>query len=149
MLNSLSKQIRECLDHAEDCGRKAAALTDPKLKEDFLDMERRWLALAQSYEFTQRLGDFSNEAKRQADKLDAQRSAPITPFLRNQAFEPETVEAMEKAFATTCKALGLCNRDDAMTKFVAEKIIELAQRGHKNPTALHLAMIKEFKSDPQ
>ena len=46
-------------------------------------------------------------------------------------------------------ALGLSNRDDAMTKLVAEKIIELAQRGHKNPTALHLAAINELKSDPQ
>lgn len=149
MLNNLSKQIRECLQHAEDCARKAAALTDPKLKEDFLSVERRWLALAQSYDFTQRLGDFSDEAKRQADKLHDQCFAPITPFLRDQAFDPETVAAMGKSFATTCKALGLSNRDDAMTKLVAEKIIELAQRGHKNPTALHLAAIKEFKSDPQ
>jgi hypothetical protein len=149
MLNNLSKQIRECLDHAEDCRCKAADLTDPKLKEDFLDMERRWLALAQSYDFTQRIGDFSDEAKRQADKLWGQRSASITPFLRAQAFDPETVEAMGKAFATTCEALGLSNQDDAMTKLVAERIIELAQRGYKNPTGLHLAAIKEFKSDPQ
>ena len=149
MLNNLSKQIRECLDHAEDCARKARDQTDPKLKEDLLNMERRWLVLAQSYGFTQRPGDFSDEAKRQADKLRDQRFASITSFLRNQAFDPETVEAMGKAFATTCKALGLSNRDDAMTKLVAEKIIELAQRGLKNQTALHLAAIKEFKSDPQ
>lgn len=149
MLNNLSKQIRECLQHAEDCARKATDLTDPKLKEDFSDMERRWLALAQSYELTQRLGDFSDAAKRRADKVQGQRSAPITPFLRDQEFDPETVEAMGNAFDTTCNALGLSNRDDAMTKLLAEKIIELAQRGHKNPTALHLAAIKEFKSDPQ
>jgi hypothetical protein len=74
---------------------------------------------------------------------------PITPFLHGQAFDPETVEAMGKAFVTTCEALRLSDRDDAMTKLVAEKIIELAQRGLKNPTALHLAAIKEFKSDPQ
>jgi hypothetical protein len=74
---------------------------------------------------------------------------PITPFLKGQAFDPETVEAMGKAFVTTCEALGLSDRDDAMTQLVAEKIIELGQRGHKNPTALHLAAIKEFKSYPQ
>jgi hypothetical protein len=149
MLNNLSKQIRECLDHAEDCARKAAAQTDPKLKEDFLDMERRWLVLAKSYGFSERLGDFTDEAKRQANKLGGQCSASITPFLRSQALDPETVEAMGNVFATTCKALGLSNRDDAMTKLVAEKIIELAQRGIRNPTAMHLAAIKEFKSDPQ
>jgi hypothetical protein len=70
-------------------------------------------------------------------------------FLRGQAFDPETVDAMGKAFSTTCEALGLSDRNDAMTKLVAEKIIELAQCGYKNPTALHLAAIKEFKSNPQ
>ncbi len=59
MLNNLSAQIRECLRHAEDCARQAAAQSCPKLKEDFLDMERRWLFLARSYEFTEQLTDFS------------------------------------------------------------------------------------------
>jgi hypothetical protein len=68
MLANLSEQIRDCLQHAEDCARQADAQTDPTLKHDFLDTERRWLLLARSYEFTQRLGDFSNETKRQADK---------------------------------------------------------------------------------
>jgi hypothetical protein len=62
---------------------------------------------------------------------------PITPFLRNQAFDPETVEVMGKVFVLTCEALGLSDRSDAMTKLVAEKIIELAPRGFKNPLALH------------
>jgi hypothetical protein len=64
MLESLSEQIRDCYAHAEDCARKAAAQTDPRLKQDFLDMERRWLTLAKSYELSQRLGDFSKEADR-------------------------------------------------------------------------------------
>jgi hypothetical protein len=36
----IMNQIRECLRQAEDCARKAAAQTYPKLKEDFLDMKR-------------------------------------------------------------------------------------------------------------
>ena len=64
MLNNLSEQIRECLQHAENCARKAAAQTDSKIREDFLELERRWLFLARSYEFTERLGDFSDEAER-------------------------------------------------------------------------------------
>ena len=72
---------------------------------------------------------------------------PITPFLRNQAFDPETVEVMGKAFVTTCEVLGLTDRTDAMTKLVAQKIIELAQRGLKNPLALHVAAMQEFESD--
>ncbi|HMF05885.1 MAG TPA: hypothetical protein VKE72_02600 [Methylocella sp.] len=69
MLNNLSEEIRVCYRHAEDCARKAAAHTDPQSKADFLDLEVRWLFLARSYEFTERLTDFSGETKRQADKL--------------------------------------------------------------------------------
>ena len=72
---------------------------------------------------------------------------PITPFLRGQAFDPETVEAMGKAFVMTCRTFGLIDRRDAMTNLVAAKIIELAQRGLKNPLALHLAAMAEFESD--
>ena len=63
MLNDLSEQIRQCLAHAEDCAQRAAVQTDPQLKQDFLDTERRWLFLARSYEFTDALTDFSDETK--------------------------------------------------------------------------------------
>src|SRR5215472_9796779 len=76
-----------------------------------------------------------------------ERVMSITPFLRNQAFDPETVEVMAKAFVTTCEALGLTDRTDAMTELVALKIIELAQRGLKNPLALHVAAMQEFEPD--
>ena len=65
MLNNLSKKVRECLEHAEHCARQAAAQTRPERKVDFLDLERRWLALARSYDFTERLDNFCSETKRQ------------------------------------------------------------------------------------
>jgi hypothetical protein len=143
MLNKLNEQVRECLEHAEDCARKAAAQPDGSdLKEDFLKLEKHWLSLARSIQLGERLTDFTDEIKRTARE-------PIIPLLRAQAFDPETVEAMGKALIATCESLGLSDRNDAMTKLVAEKIMELAQRGIKNPTALQLAAIKDFKSDPQ
>jgi hypothetical protein len=142
MLNKLSEQIRECLEHAEDCARKAAEQpVGSTLKQDYLYLARNWRSLARSFELGERLTDFTNETKRSE-------RAPITPFLRGQAFGPETIKTMEKAFVTTCERLGLSERDNAMTELVAQKIIEMAQRGYKNPTALHLAVIKEFKSNP-
>jgi len=69
VLNNLSAQVGGCLQHAEDCARKATAQTDPQLKQDYLDLERRWLFLARSYEFTERLTDFSDETKRQSPKI--------------------------------------------------------------------------------
>jgi hypothetical protein len=64
------------------------------------------------------------------------RIVPTTPFLKGQAFDPELVEAMGAAFVSTCDALGLTDRNDPITALVAEKIIELSQRGLRNPTAI-------------
>jgi hypothetical protein len=72
---------------------------------------------------------------------------PITPFLRGQAFDPELIESMGAAFSKTCDTLGLAERSDPITTLVAEKIIELAERGLRNPTAMHLMAIDELKSN--
>ena len=71
---------------------------------------------------------------------------PIIPFLANQAFEPEVVETMSAALVATCDALGLKigDDDDPATRFVAEKVIELAQRGIRDPDMLRKMMLKEF-----
>ena len=60
---------------------------------------------------------------------------PITPILRGQAFDPVLVNAMGAALSKTCDALGLTERTEIT--LVAEKIIELAERGLRNPTAIH------------
>jgi hypothetical protein len=143
MLNKLTEQIRECLEHAEECARKAAAQPDgSSLKEDFLKLEKNWRSLAQSIQLSDRLTDFTNTTKRSA-------GTPIIPFLSGQAFDPETVEAMGQAFLATCESLGLSDRNGAIAKLVAEKIIELAQRGIKKSTELHFVAMKDFWSDPQ
>jgi len=67
MLNNLSEQIRDCYAHAEECARKAAAQTAPRLKQDFLGMEKRWLSLAKSYELSERLDDFSGANRQTAN----------------------------------------------------------------------------------
>jgi hypothetical protein len=61
VLNNLSEQIRDCLQHAEACARKAAAQTDLQVREDFLRLEKRWLDLARSMEFAERLNSFYDE----------------------------------------------------------------------------------------
>jgi hypothetical protein len=72
---------------------------------------------------------------------------PITPFLANQAFEPEVVETMSDALVATCEVLGLKIGDDPATRFVAEKVIELAQRGIRDPDMLRKMTLKEFDLD--
>ena len=58
VLQNVSEEIRECYQHAEDCARRAAAERNPRIKQDFLDMQQRWLRLARSFEFAQRLNTF-------------------------------------------------------------------------------------------
>jgi hypothetical protein len=74
---------------------------------------------------------------------------PITPFLRNQAFDPETIEVMSDAFTKTCATLGLKDRADPITELVARQIIELAQRGVRTQTGLYMSTVHEFKANPQ
>ena len=62
MLSNLSEQIRDCLQHAEECARKAAAQTNPALRDDFLRLEKRWLDLARSMEFAERLDSFTKNS---------------------------------------------------------------------------------------
>jgi hypothetical protein len=54
MLENLSEDIRDCLQHAEDCAREAREQFDPALRQDFLDTANRWLFLAR-YELTSTL----------------------------------------------------------------------------------------------
>jgi hypothetical protein len=69
---------------------------------------------------------------------------PITPFLAHQAFEPDAIETMSAAFVATCEALHLKVGDDPATRVVAEKVIELAQRGIRDPDMLRKMTLKEF-----
>ena len=70
---------------------------------------------------------------------------PIRPFLSGQAFEPETIREMSLALEKVCDALSLKMVDDAATRLIAEKIIELAQRGVQDVAALTSMTLKEFK----
>ena len=59
MLRNLSEEIRECLRHAEECKRLSRTGLSASAIQDYLDMEQRWLSLAHSYDFTERLSRFT------------------------------------------------------------------------------------------
>ena len=70
---------------------------------------------------------------------------PIRPFLSGQPFDPETITEMSTALEGACEALNLKVVDDAATRLIAGKIIELAQRGVRNAATLQTMTLKEFK----
>jgi hypothetical protein len=72
---------------------------------------------------------------------------PIRPFLSGHAFDPETIREMSLALESVCNTLGLKTIDDAATRLVAEKIIELSQHGVHGVATLHAMTVKEFKSE--
>jgi PAS domain S-box-containing protein len=70
MLQKPSEQVQACLERAFEAERKAWGSTDPALKADLLEMEKRWTALARSYEFTERLTEFTAENTNWRRKFD-------------------------------------------------------------------------------
>ena len=70
---------------------------------------------------------------------------PIRPYLAGQAFEPESIREMSLALGNVCETLALRLADDANTRLVASKIIELAQRGVRDAPTLTAMTLKEFK----
>jgi len=55
----LSERIRNCHERALEARKGAEQTADPALKADLLGIEQHWLRLARSYEFTDRLEDFT------------------------------------------------------------------------------------------
>jgi hypothetical protein len=70
---------------------------------------------------------------------------PIRPFLAGQPFEPEIITVMSLAFQRSCDALGLKQTaDDPATRMVAAKVIELTQRGIRDPERLTRMTMEAF-----
>jgi len=75
----------------------------------------------------------------------AARFVPITVFLAGQAFELEDIQEMSAAFVAACDALHLKISDPA-ARFVAEKVIALAQRGISDLTLKEFGLSDESPS---
>jgi hypothetical protein len=57
MLRQLSEEVADCYLGAQQARIQAKYAHDRALKKESLDMERRWIALARSYEFIDSLSD--------------------------------------------------------------------------------------------
>lgn len=67
MLKNLSEGVRLCMGKVEACANRDKIERDPNLGRDFLDMERSWLRLARSYQFSEQLEMFSKQNKKQQE----------------------------------------------------------------------------------
>jgi hypothetical protein len=86
MLEQFSDQIRACYEHAVEARARADATNDPAFKAEFLASERRWLTLARSYGFTERLKDFTAANAERQHKFEErlqQSSGPVAEIRKN------------------------------------------------------------------
>jgi hypothetical protein len=60
---------------------------------------------------------------------------PITRLLQNASFGPDEIKILVRAFEEALGTLRV-DRNDPISEALAKKIIELAQRGERDPTLL-------------
>ena len=61
---------------------------------------------------------------------------PINPIREQGAFEPEATAAMGEAFDAACKALDDTGQPQIVREIIAQRIIEAASRGERDPVRL-------------
>ena len=69
---------------------------------------------------------------------------PIYRLLEREAFEPEDVALMCNVFEDLLQTLGLADREDPVATLVAQKVIELAQTGVRDPIRLKRLTLEAF-----
>jgi len=68
----------------------------------------------------------------------------IYRMLRDQRIEGERASGFAAAYELTLRALAVKDRDDPITKLIAEKIIQIGQRGVQDPLQISKLAIKEL-----
>jgi hypothetical protein len=74
---------------------------------------------------------------------------PIIPFLKDEAFDPDQIQAMSAALGQVSQALGVS--DQQSREILATRIIELARRGERNAWRLKERVLQEaqFENTPK
>ena len=72
---------------------------------------------------------------------------PVYPLLQGQAFEPEFIDAMARAFEDALRVLQLTNRNDPLNTIVAKRIIEVAQTGERDPQRMRDRALQSLHRD--
>jgi hypothetical protein len=61
---------------------------------------------------------------------------PITPYLNGEQFDPESMRVLGVAFGLVCIALQVEGSGDDVKQAIANKVIEFAKAGTRNPDLL-------------
>ena len=92
-------QAARCHQRASECRAKAEDAFDEAAKQEYLDMEHRWLILARSYELSERITDYTNKvAHRLRAVRPPEQQHPAIPRVRC----PECGQRMRLAYIEPC-----------------------------------------------
>ena len=81
-------------------------------------------------------------------RLRSERAMPITIFLDGYKADPETIRVMGVAFEMVRVALRLNDRNDLPVEIIANRIIELAKEGERNPDLLCERALRDLCAPP-
>jgi hypothetical protein len=70
---------------------------------------------------------------------------PIYRLLDKTAVRPETAATLGHVFEDVLNELHLVKRQDPVTELIAEKLIELANAGERDPTRLKQLTLQAFR----
>ena len=130
MLHRTPQHLRDCLERAADCRRRADELSDPDAKAFWLAQEARWIKLAESEGLSARVASF----------LELQDGNTFSPEAE------EGVQALVGIFDRVCRALELDLSDDAHARKIARTLIEAALGGESDPDRLFARAVTAVSS---
>jgi hypothetical protein len=67
---------------------------------------------------------------------------PIRPLLQQHSFTPEEISMLTSVFEDALRELRLVDRNDPAANLVANRIIELAKQGERDPVRLREGVVK-------
>jgi hypothetical protein len=144
----VSEQIRECLGHAAEAAERARREADPERKAAFLDMERRWMLLVESFRRAEQVQRFIDDGKTQRSAA----ALSVVRFLPRGVFDDDATQAMGRAFDSALALLGEKFHPKAIHEVIARRIITAARKGERDPDRLRdtaIAAVKRSISSAQ
>ena len=73
---------------------------------------------------------------------------PIYPLLQSQVFDPELINILGTVFEDVLRDLKLTDRTDPLTAIIANKVIEAAQTGERDPQRILERVLRSMNNPP-
>ncbi len=77
---------------------------------------------------------------------DRGKTMTIVPFLRDNVFGPQDIQAMSRALDDVCKILNLADQAQSEKELLAQKIVVFARQGQRDAALLRDHMLREIAS---